>query len=715
MNREEAKKLYVNIAKGGIFASLLSPVVLSAPFFFPFIVPKTLFFQISVTVALFFYIVVAVLDKKYAPKFDMLTKLVLAFFGVSVLAAALGANPIRSFFGTYERMLSVVNMAHFVVLYLIVKSIFASQKDWLWLLRASVGASVLVSLYGVGQKLGVEWFYHAGIDRVDSTIGNAAFVAGHLIFALFFALMLLVKDKHPFFRACAAGSLALNIVIIYFTGTRGAVVALAVACVTLLAAYFFRPAGAAFIKKEHLKWGAMVLALALLTVVMFEGRGVYQSVKRFSSISFADATVQTRLLSVSTGWEGFLARPALGWGPENYNLVFDKYYNPKLYPTENWFDHAHNIFFDIATTTGVAGLIAYAALLGYLMFRTIVFARSAPENYWVGMFVCALVMAYFTQNVFVFDSLATYLPFFILLAFASSGFKLGDAQERVQEDKARKFYNPSLKIIAVLLPVFAVMVYWVDMRPALGAHHTVAALQTPTSYAGEALNSFERALAYSNFGRGEIRGKLADYASEVLYEERITDGELKRRVAEFTIQEMEKSIAQEPLDFRNYLYYASFLSGNYQALAAVGVFDALAHADDALARAEVLAPQKPILYLQWGRVKTLQKDAVGAVAMFEKAAALNPVAIDPQVRLALAYAKAGARERSLEVAHAIFNSGAHLDVRTYIELAENFAALGAYDDAVATAQRAVELDPSLRERADVFIKALEAKKGAKTD
>lgn len=710
MNREEAKKLYVNIAKGGIFASLFSPLVLSAPFFFPFIVPKTLFFQIAIAIALFFYILAASLDKKYAPKFDTLTKLVLAFFGVYVLAAAFGANPARSFFGTYERMLSVVNMAHFVVLYLIVKSVFVSQRDWLWPLRTVVGASVLVSLYGVGQKLGIGWFYHAGIDRIDATIGNAAFVAGYLIFAVFFALMLLVKDSHPVFRALAACSIALNATIIYFTGTRGAAVGLAAACAVLLVAYFFRPARTTLIKKEHLKWGAIVLALALFAVVALDGKGAYRSLQRFSSVSLTDATVQTRLLSVSVGWEGFLARPMLGWGPENYNLVFDKYYNPKLYPTENWFDHAHNIFFDIATTTGVAGLVAYAALLGYLVFRTAAFARSAPENYWIGILCFALVVAYFTQNIFVFDSLATYLPFFVFLAFVSSGCKLGDARESVPQDKERRFYNPSLKTAALLLPVFAVMVYWVDVRPALGAYHTVAALQIPLSLAPQALNRFERALAYSNFGREEIRGKLADYAGEVLYEERITDIELKRRIAEFTVEEMEDSIAAEPLNFRNYLYYANFLSGNYEVLAAAGIPDALERADETLARAQALAPQKPILYLQWGRVKTLQKDAAGAVAMFEKAAALNPVVIDPQVRLALAYAKAGARERSLEVARAVLAGGAQLDIRAYIEFAENFAALGAHDEAAATARKAVELDPSLASQAEAFIRSLDAKR-----
>lgn len=710
MTREEAKKLYVNIAKGGIFASLFSPLVLSAPFFFPFIVPKTLFFQLAVTVALFFYIVLVALDKKYAPKFDTLTKLVLAFFGVYVCAAALGANPARSFFGSYERMLSVVNMAHFVVLYLIVKSVFVSQRDWLWLLRASVGASVLVSAYGIGQKLGIEWFYHAGIDRIDSTIGNAAFVAGYLIFALFFALMLLVKDSHPMFRACAACSLAVNLAVIYLTATRGAVLALAVAFVSLLPMYFLRSSGVSGIQKKHVQWVATVIALALLAVVMLEGRGIYQSLRRFSSSSFADATVQTRILSASTSWKGFLERPVLGWGPENYNLVFDKYYNPKIYPMENWFDHAHNIFFDIATTMGVAGLIAYAALLGYCVFRTVAFARGASENYWIGMFGCALIIAYFVQNIFVFDSLATYLPFFIFLAFASNGFMLGDTEERVPEDKGRKFYNPSFKIIALLVPLFAVAVYWADVRPALGAYHTVVALQTPLPYAGEALDHFKQALDNSTFGREEIRGKLADYVSGLLYEERITDNKLRRRAAEFAIQEMEESIVREPLNFRNYIYFANFLSGNDALLAATGIQDSLARADEALARAQTLAPNKPMLYIQWGNIKSLEGDNQGAVVLLEKAVALNPVVIDSRVRLALAYRKAGARARSLEVSRAIFNAGTQLDVRTYIEFAENFAALGAYDEAASAARKAAELDPSLAPQANAFMKTLDAKK-----
>src|SRR3989338_2255823 len=99
MNRETAQHFYLSATKALIFIALFSPLVLSGIFYFPFIVTKTLFFQIVVELALFFYILLAVLDEKYKPKFDTLTKAVLAFFGIYVLAAALGADPLRSFFG----------------------------------------------------------------------------------------------------------------------------------------------------------------------------------------------------------------------------------------------------------------------------------------------------------------------------------------------------------------------------------------------------------------------------------------------------------------------------------------------------------------------------------------------------------------------------------------------------------------------------------------
>ena len=212
----------INIIKGLVFASLISPLIVSKGFFFPFIVPKTIFFQIAIELALAFYVLLIIAHRRYIPKFDVLTKSVLVFFAVCTLAGIFGENISKSFFGNFERMLGIFNLAHFIILFLIVKSVFVKEKDWTQLLRFSVMVSILISLYGIGQKMGLPFLYHSGIDRVDATIGNAAFLGGYLIFNVFFAMFLLLKDKGGF-RYLYGTSIFLNLIAIYFSATRGAI------------------------------------------------------------------------------------------------------------------------------------------------------------------------------------------------------------------------------------------------------------------------------------------------------------------------------------------------------------------------------------------------------------------------------------------------------------------------------------------------------------
>lgn len=692
-----------------MLASLFAPLVLLSAFYFPYIVPKTLFFQAAVECALFFYILLAVLDKAYAPKFDRISKAVLVFFAAYALAGAFGANPARSFLGTYERMLSVVNLAHYIAFFVIARSVFTGVKDWLIFLRTFVTASVLVSVYGVAQKLGLSGVYHSSIDRIDSTIGNAAFLGGYLIFAVCFALALFLLDRNRTARILYALSIVLNLAVIYLTGTRGAALGLAVGLVLLAAAYLFRPAAARAGGREMAGWitAALCAVVGLVALLELQGGGVFDSLRRFTSVSLSDATVQTRILSASTSWSGFLERPVFGWGPENYNLVFDKYYNPKLYPTENWFDHAHNIFFDTLTATGAVGFIAYFFLLGMLAWVIARGARAAPEAYWLRMVLFALLGAYFVQNIFVFDSLASYLPFFMLAAYAAAGFP--HAEEKVASDakKEKLFRNPVPLVAAWLVPVFLLGMYWVNIRPATAAYYTVEALKTDRRDSAQAQVHFERALAKSTFGRHEIRGKLADFASEVFADERVTDEERKKAFAEYVFAEMERSIVEDPLNFRNYLYFANYLAGNHAVLTAFGI-PALVRADAVLAEAEALAPNKPPLYLQWGKVKSLRGEHEKAVELFERAVALKPDVVDSQFRLASAYRAAGKDDKALAL-YMDIAKGEGLNAQAYVDLAVGFANLGRGKEAIAAAQKAAELDPTLQDESDGFINEVNSK------
>ena len=713
ITREELKQFYLYATKAFVFLSLFSPLVISAYFFFPFIVPKTIFFQIAVAGALFFYALLVFCDRSYVPKFDLLTKSILGLLGVWVLAAAFGENPARSFLGSYERMLSVVNFAHFVALFIIMRAVFSSLKEWLVLLRVFLGVSIAVALYGIAQQLGFSFVYHASIDRIDSTIGNAAFLGGYAIFAIFFALFALARDTNPWFRALYFMAIPLNAAMIYFSATRGAAVGLFVGLLCLGAAYIVRPRESFSIVRDHVWKVISVVAIILLAVFLLEkgSGGLFKSFQRFSSVSLSDATVQTRILAARTSMDGFLARPILGWGPENYNLVFDKYYNPKLYPTENWFDHAHNIVFDTATATGAVGLFAYLFLFSVVFARIIAYMRASPRHYFTGAIIGALMVAYIVQNMFVFDSLVTYLPFFMVCALVGVVFRSPAISDSASTRETKQSLTPPSPLpLLVLVPLFAFGVYWADVRPAMGAYNAVFGFRAPAEYALAATGYFDRAIRYSTFGRQEIRGKVIEYMSDVLQSEAVSaDKDIGKDLAEYAITEMEKGIAQEPMNFRNYLYFSNFLGNNYELLSGYDI-PAAEKADDALMQAETLAPQKPILYIQWGRIRALKGDVHGAVAMFEKAVALNPDIIESHMRLATAYRRAEAKDKALieyrTIAGMVKSSGA----QTYVDLAVGFASVDAWDEAIMATGKAIMLDAKLTEEGERFIRSLQAKK-----
>ena len=63
---------------------------------------------------------------------------------------------------------------------------------------------------------------------------------------------------------------------------------------------------------------------------------------RLLLIDPSDAAAQTRFWAWGSAWRGFLERPILGWGPENFSTVFDKHFDARFFvpgkATETWFD-----------------------------------------------------------------------------------------------------------------------------------------------------------------------------------------------------------------------------------------------------------------------------------------------------------------------------------------------------------------------------------------
>ena len=75
-----------------------------------------------------------------------------------------------------------------------------------------------------------------------------------------------------------------------------------------------------------------------------------------TNTSFSSGTSETRLMAWQSAWQGIKERPFQGWGLGNYEIVFNKYYNPKFLKygfTETVWDKPHNWLLEIGVTAGI--------------------------------------------------------------------------------------------------------------------------------------------------------------------------------------------------------------------------------------------------------------------------------------------------------------------------------------------------------------------------
>lgn len=688
----------INIIKGLVFTSLISPLIVSKSFFFPFIVPKTIFFQILIELALFFYILLAISHRRYLPRLDILTKSVLLFFSICILAGVLGENVSKSFFGNFERMLGIFNLAHFIVLFLIVKSVFVKEKDWTQLFRFSIAVSILISLYGIGQKMGLPFLYHSGINRVDATIGNAAFLGGYLIFNVFFAMFLLLKDRSSF-RYLYGASIFLNLIAIYFSATRGAILGVLAGFLFLgFAALIYNRkniAGIFNIKTNKALRFVLAGAVIFLALAFLNQDAFREPIGRILNISFEDSTVKSRILAAGVSWRGFLEHPILGWGPENYNYVFDKYYDPQLHSIEQWFDHAHNVIFDVLVSTGIIGFVSYLAVFIVALYLLFKISQRSREGFITAYIFIALLMAYTLQNIFVFDSLVTYQLFFIFFAFITYLYQKG------KEEKEIKYSAKPIPIQAVVFLVIGAVfvIYSFNIKPALSANYLIKAIQTGPKDAGMAMNNFQKSLDVSLFsGRPEIRARLIDHAIQVFQDKDVSQ-EDKNLFFNFALEESRKTLTENPKDFRYHLYFLNMLQldpGNEELLKDV---------DYILSKAEPLAPNKPVLYTQWGQVKIKLGRYDEAILLLEKSISLhmdNSIAAN----LISVYKLTNQKEKAIAMYDKIFGAS-DISAQSYKNMAVDMMSLIEKERAIKAAEKAIELDPSLSEEGRRFIQSIQ--------
>ncbi len=542
-----------NIIKGIIYAclylTLLAPFLVWGKFLFPYITPKTFFFRILIELALFFYILLIIYRPEYRPRFSKLTWIILIYFLIITFTSIFGLDPYRSFWGNIERGEGLLTVYHLFIFFILISSLFREKKEWLRFFSISVFVSLIISFYALGQKLGVGFLLpSAGGTRLTGTIGNASFLAAYLLLNIFLCLFLFVNKKKLGWRIFYGSVFLFEAYILFQTETRGALLGffgglLLLALLSII-----------FSKNKKLKLGFVGLFLLLIvsavSIWLCRDQSWVNNVnalRRLTTISTTDVTTQSRLLGWQAAWRGWQDRFFLGYGYENYNIAFNKYFPALIYRDPGsrvWFDRAHNIIFDQAVTGGIFGILAYLSIFGLSIW--ILFSKRRCYN--IGSFVLiSLLAAYFVQNLFVFDTLGTYILFYSVLGFLAYLSMPGWNQEK-QGSRPRPFFI----IVLALLLIFSAYVF--NIKPAIANTISIKGL----SYAYhnnyvEAMNYFKKSLSYQTYQAPEIRQNLVSLVTRASQSNQFTQEENKENF-DFAIQEIEKNLAMSPSNARHYMF-----------------------------------------------------------------------------------------------------------------------------------------------------------------
>ncbi|MAR57678.1 MAG: hypothetical protein CMP44_01505, partial [Rickettsiales bacterium] len=194
----------------GLSLILFMPLVVSPETVFPYVVGKSMWFRGITYFISGFYLILLTSNRSYLPDKNFMILIFSIFVLIQALAALASSSPVNSFWSNWERMEGVADYFHWLLLIIVSSSVLRKEKSWIKLLKINVFAGFIVSLLGLLEffdlvipiLFGLDIFpsvvnpeqsYTLG-ERVESTIGNPAYLASYLSIISFMSIGLIIRE-----------------------------------------------------------------------------------------------------------------------------------------------------------------------------------------------------------------------------------------------------------------------------------------------------------------------------------------------------------------------------------------------------------------------------------------------------------------------------------------------------------------------------------------
>ncbi|MBI4101405.1 MAG: O-antigen ligase family protein [Candidatus Nealsonbacteria bacterium] len=715
------EKVCFGIVEWGTYLVLFTPLILNRNYFFPYVVPKTIFFRVIVDLILIAYLLLVTVNRRYLPRLNVLTIGVAVFLGISLLTAVTGVNFERSFWSTFERMGGVLTLLHLFIFFVVLTGVFQERKYWERIFAVSIAVGTFLSLSILLSK--------DPTSRGGGSIGNSSFMAAYMLFNVFFSLILFLT-KGLGWKIFTGITFLIMAIVVFFNPieeTRGAMGAFAGGVFLLILGYMI------FSKSKLLvRLAPIILVSGVLLGIVFTQTEFFKA----NMFDVKQLPGRARALVWGEGWEAWKEKPLLGWGPENFNVAFTKYFKAEVPLTVDiWYDRVHNVVIDSLVSSGIIGLLSYLFIFGAAVWGLLRTCRKVAEkkNLFLPLGMIVILATYFAQNIWVFDMISTYLMFFLSLAFISFLISSSKQASLPEPSLEQRKFSPLLGSFLIILALG--LLYFGNIQPARASQMIIKGLVLEPD---QAIGYFEKALKVSPMAQLEAPEQLSRRTTDLFYGSN-PDRFLLEKAADLAAKELEKTILKNPQDFRYFLLLGRLYNDWYNQGKDPAKLDL---ADKFLTEALKLSQENQQGYWALAQTRLFQGRNKEAIELLQKAIDLEPRYGPSHWYQALSYkvtgeSKLGA-EKTQDAEAAGYNWKNNLgelksvieiyqelgddaklaelyslavekdqnDAKLWAGLAASQANIGKYPEAREAAQKAIALKPDFVAELENFLKSL---------
>ena len=661
----EVKNKYLWIYLTGFFLILTLPLFNLPPWFSPPDWGKTIIFRSIIAILLFVFIceilfqkqtnntfgtiVPNVLDRKnkiFWP-FWLLVALLVIFF----LATLLSLDRSFSFWGNPYRSGGFLNFASYIIFAILAFSVLR-KSDWQKIWTFSFVVAIPVCLIAIFQQFKIlNNIFISVSDQPWSTIGGSTFLAVYLLILSFLALSFTIKSiksldpslpnklgvrtglkwlKPLFFISV----LLLFLFVILLTISRAAYLGFILAAVYFILFYPRR------MPRLKIIFGAILILIIFSAFYLNNNYPLPRFVQENKLFQKIEPRISIDLFltdSRFSAWrisaKAIAENPIFGYGPENFNIAFDKYYDPKLpkmAPSSEilvpigWYDRAHNFLFDISIAAGIPALIIYLGLFASIFWALQKIKHNSNTLICHG--VQTALIAYLTANFFSFDIFSTYLVSFLLIGYSLSLISKKEEVRPPLNSGGRTSIKAGIKypIIALLFIGLGWFIWQYNIKPfQINTEINKALSAARTGQSERALRRMEDILASDTFLNEYLRSNYVEIINIYILKEPAKAIILIPRGIEI----MRSALEIRPTYTRYWIMlgnYYNILLKNYQSFYPEYIKEWNNEANKIFEKLEQLSPKRQEIFIAWSKIFFLAGDYQKSEEEIQKCIDLNP-------------------------------------------------------------------------------------------